>query len=113
MTRNDCLRPLPLISSADSIDLGSRTRPDTLQRIVASLAEEFRHSCFIANQFVAIDWKFTPCFALPILKRLNAIIEPCDGHTAFTIMERGQQLGQRRDRILDGASKNAGMQIIF
>src|SRR6266513_1968381 len=32
MTGDDCLRSLPLISSTDSVDLGSGTRPDTLQR---------------------------------------------------------------------------------
>src|SRR6266576_1314666 len=111
MTRDDCLRSLPLISSTDSVDLGSGTRPDTLQRIVAGFAEELRHACFLEDQFVAIDWKFAPRFALPFFQRLHAVIESGDCHAAVTIVKCGEQLRQRGDWILDSASKNAGMQI--
>src|SRR4029077_20726208 len=92
MTGDDCLCPLPLISSADSIDLGCWSGPDALERIVTGFAEEFGHACFLEDQFVAIDWKFAPCFALPILQRFNAIVEARDCHAAFAIMKRGEQL---------------------
>ena len=102
---------MPLISSADSIDLGCWSSPDALERIVTGFAEQFRHACFLQDQFVAIDWKLAPCFALPSLQRLNAIIKPIDCHTAFAIMKRGEQLRERGDWIGDGTSKNTGMQI--
>src|SRR4029453_19519786 len=109
MTGDDCFCPLPLISSTDSIDLRLWSNPDALQRIVAGFAEKFRHTCFLQNQFVAIDWKFAPRFPLPFFQRFNPIIESGDCHAAFTIMKRGEQLRKRRDWILDGASKNTGM----
>src|SRR2546430_4145937 len=87
MTGDDCLCPLSLISSADSIDLGCWSSPDALERIVTALAKKFGDACFLEDQFVAIDWKFAPRFALPILQWFNAIIEARDGHAAFAIME--------------------------
>src|SRR6267378_3053091 len=92
MTGDDCLCPLPLISSADSIDLGCWSGPDALERIVTGFAEKFGHACFIEDQFVAIDWKFAPRFALPILQGFNTIVEPSDCDAAFAIMKRGEQL---------------------
>src|ERR1700757_630647 len=111
MTCDDCLCTLPLISSTNSIDLGGWPSPDALERIVTSFAEEFRHACFLQDQFVAIDWKFSPRFPLPFFERLNPIIESGDCHATFPIVECGQQLRQRGDWILDRASKNSGMQI--
>src|SRR4029077_5636830 len=111
MTGDDCLCPLPLISSSDSIDLGCWSSPDAFERIVTGFTEKFGDACFLEDQFVAIDWKFVPRFALPILQRFNPIIEACDGHAAFAIMKRGEQLRERGDWIGDGASKNTGMQV--
>src|SRR5213596_146684 len=111
MTGDDCLCPLPLISSADSIDLGCWSSPDALERIVTTLAKKFGDACFLEDQFVAIDWKFAPRFALPFFQRLHPVIESRDCHAAFTIVKCGEQLRQRGDWILDSASKNAGMQI--
>src|SRR5947199_9655702 len=111
MTGDDCLCPLPLISSADSIDFGCWSSPDALERIVTGFAEKFGDSCLLQGQFVAIDWKFAPRSALPILQRLNPIIESRDCHATFPIVKCGEHLRQRRDWILDGASKNAGMQV--
>src|SRR5437899_7449019 len=102
MGGNKCLRRLRLIAAADSIDLSGRTCPNTLHRVVASFAEKFGRACFLANQFVTIDWKFAPSFALPIFERLDAIIESRDGHTAFAIVKRGEQLRERSDGIGDG-----------
>src|SRR5437773_7309579 len=42
MTGDHRLSPLPLITAADSVDLGSRPRPDALQRIVPRFAEKLR-----------------------------------------------------------------------
>src|SRR5206468_1538929 len=53
MTGDDCLCPLPLISSADSIDFGCWSSPDALERIVTGFAEKFGDSCFLQDQFVA------------------------------------------------------------
>src|SRR5262249_55868580 len=97
MTGNDSLCPLPLITAADSVDLGGRTRPNTLHRIVARFAEKFGHACLVTNQFVAINRKFAPSFALPILERLYSIVETRDCHAPFAIVERGEQLRKRRD----------------
>src|SRR5207253_11492662 len=90
MTGNDSLCPLPLIAAADSVDLSGRTCPNTLHRIVTCFAEKLGHACFLTNQLVAINWKFAPCFALPIFERLDAIVEPRDRHTAFAIVKGGQ-----------------------
>src|SRR5204863_90181 len=82
MTGDHSLCPLPLITSADSVDLGCRSRPDAFERIVTGFAEKLGHACFFANQFVAIEWKFAPRLTLPIFQRLYAIIEPCDRNTS-------------------------------
>src|SRR5438477_10317552 len=82
MTGDDCLCPLSLISSADSIDLGCWSSPDALERIVTTLAKKFRDACFLEDQFVAIDWKFSPCFSLPILLMFNAILDARDCYVA-------------------------------
>src|SRR6266567_6597113 len=111
MTGDDCFCPLPLISSTDSINLGSRSSPDALERIVAGFAEKLGHACFLQDQFVAIDWKVSPRVPLPFFQRLNPIIESGDCHAAFTIVKCGEQLRQRRDWILNGAPKNTGMQV--
>src|SRR5258708_37936898 len=87
MTGDDCLCPLPLISSADSIDLGCWSGPDALERIVTGFSEEVGPACFLEAQFVAIDWKFSPRFRLPFFHRLNPITESGRRHAAFTIME--------------------------
>src|SRR5437762_8060202 len=92
VTGDDCLGPLPRISSADSIDLGRRSSPDALWRIVTGFTKKFGHACFLESQFVAIDWKLAPCFALPILQGFNPIVEARDCHATFAIMKRGEQL---------------------
>src|SRR3984893_17243644 len=92
MTGDDGLCPLSLISSADSVDLGCWSSPDALQRIVTGFAEKFGDACFLEDQFVALDWKFAPRFALPILQRFNTIIEARDCQPAFAIMKCGEQL---------------------
>src|SRR6187551_133162 len=69
------LCPLPLISAADSVDFGSRPRPNAFHRIVSSFPEKLRHTCFLANQFVTIDRKFPPCFALPVFEWFDAIVK--------------------------------------
>ena len=48
MTGDDRFSPLPLVATTDSIDLRSRTRPDTLQRIVAGFAEQFGDAVFLS-----------------------------------------------------------------
>src|SRR5436190_14675728 len=113
MTGDHRLSPLPLITAADSVDLGSRPRPDPLHRIVPRFAEKLRHACFLENQFVAIDRKLPPCFALPIFQRLHAIVKSRDGHTTLAIVKRGQQLCERGNRIRNGASYQEGMLIHF
>src|SRR5947207_12428991 len=113
MTGDDCLCPSPLISSADSIDFGCWSSPDALERIVTGFAEKFGDSCFLQDQFVAIDWKFAPRFALPILQRLNPIIESRDGHATFRTGNVGELLRKRGVWIWAGAPKNAGMQVHF
>ena len=90
MTGDHGLCPFALITAADSIDLGRRSRPDALNRIVAGFAEKFGHARFFQNELVSIHRKFAPCFALPILQRLHAIIESCDCHTTLAIMKCGQ-----------------------
>src|SRR5206468_12275330 len=87
MTGDDCLCPLPLISSADSIDLGCWSGPDAFERVVTGFAKEFGHACFLEKQFVAIDWKLAPCFEFPILQRRNAVIESGDCHATFAIVK--------------------------
>src|SRR5207248_8644297 len=99
MTRNDSLCPFPLITAADSVDLGRWTCPDTLHRIVTGFAEKFRRACFLKDQLVPIDWKLTPRFAFPILERLHAIVKAGDGHATFAIVKCGEQLRERGDRI--------------
>src|ERR1044071_5785847 len=111
MTGDDCLRPLPLISSADSIDLRRWSSPNALQRIVTGFAEELRHACLLQNELVAIDRKFAPRFPLPFFQRFNPIVKSIDCDAALTIMKCGEQLRQGCDRILDGASENTRMQI--
>src|SRR5437764_14506330 len=110
MTGDDCLCPLPLISSADSIDFGCWSSPDALERIVTGFAEKFGDSCFLQVQFVAIDWMFAPRFALPILQRLNRIIESRDCHPTFAIVKCGERLRHRRDGVWADAPDNAGLQ---
>src|SRR5205814_8814899 len=90
MTRNDGFCSFPLITAADSVDLGRWTCPNTLHRIVTCFAEKLGRAGFLANQFVAIDWKLAPSFALPIFERLDAIVESRDGHTTFAIVKRGK-----------------------
>src|ERR1044071_4474656 len=111
MTGNHRLGALSLIAAADSVDLGGWTRPNTLHRIVTCFAEKFRRARFLANQFVAIDWKFAPSFTLPIFKWLDAIVEFRDRHATLAIVERGEQLRERGDWIRNGPAENAGMQI--
>src|SRR5438552_746650 len=111
MTGNHRFGPLPLIAAADSIDLCRWTGPNTLHRIVTGLAEKFRHAGLLANQFVTIDWKFPPRFALPIFERLYAIVESRDGHTTFAIVKGCEQLRERGDWIRNGPTENTGMQI--
>src|SRR5436189_5403839 len=67
VTGNHSLCAFSLVTAAESIDLRGGTRPDSLHGIVTGFAEEFRHSGFFQYQFVAIDWKFALCLALPIL----------------------------------------------
>src|SRR2546426_5990089 len=110
MTGNDSLCPFSLITAADSVDLGGRTCPNTLHRVVASFAEKFGRACFLANQLVAIDWKFAPRFALPVFERVHTIIESRDGHTTLAVVKCGEQLRERGDRIRNGPAEDAGMQ---
>src|SRR5207237_9726247 len=72
MTGDDCLCPLSLISSADSIDLGCWSSPDALERIVTALAKKFGDACFLEAQFVAIDRRFVSRFALRTIHTLHA-----------------------------------------
>src|SRR5436189_74816 len=62
------------------------------QRTLPCFAEKFGSASFLENQFVAIDWKLPPSFALPIFERLDAIIESCDCHTTLAIVKCGEQL---------------------
>src|SRR3954454_15003556 len=75
MARDHRLRPLPLITAADAVDLGSRTRPEPFQRAVAFLAEEPGRTGLTEDFLVAIDRQFPPSLALPILQRLHRVVE--------------------------------------
>src|SRR5260370_35245229 len=86
MTGDDCFRPLPLISSTDSIDLGCWSGPDALERIVTVFAEEFGHACFLEVKFFAIDWKFSPHFPLLFSQRLEPNIVSGDVTAAFELV---------------------------
>src|SRR5215469_2297188 len=113
MTGNDSLCSLPLIPTADPVNLCCRTRPNTPHGVVAGLAEELGHAGLFQNELVAINWKLTPCFALPILEGLHPIIKTGDRHSAVAVVKRGKQLCERGYWIRHCASKNTGMQIHF
>src|SRR4029453_12429944 len=97
VTRDHGLCAFALIAATDSIDLSCWSSPDALERIVTGFAEKFGHACFLEDQFVAIDWKFAPRFALPILQGFNPIVEARDCHLAFAIMKCGEELRERGD----------------
>src|SRR5438309_11846799 len=108
MAGNDSFCPLPLITAADSIDLGRWTCPNTLHRIVTGFAEKFRRARFLENQLVAIDWKFAPRFTLPIFEWLDAIVESRDSHATLAIVKWSEQLRESADRIGDRPAEDPG-----
>src|SRR5207247_3275761 len=62
MTGDHRLCTLPLVTAADSVDLGSRSRPNPLNWISARFAETFRRACVLENPFVAMNRKTPPPF---------------------------------------------------
>ena len=101
------LRPLPLITAADSIYFRSRAAPDSFRRAVAFFAEELGHPCFLADFLVDIDRQFPPRLALPIFKRLDSIVETFDRDVAVFVMQGREQSRECGNRVLYGAAENA------
>src|SRR5437762_9470970 len=75
VTRNDGLGSHPLVTAADTVELGGRTSPNSFERRVGLFAKERRSAGLVEDRFVAIDRQFAPSFALPVFEGLHLVVE--------------------------------------
>src|SRR5947208_16163790 len=73
MTGDDCLCPLSLISSADSIDLGCWSSTDALERILTAISKKFGDAFFLYDQFIDIYLLFDHCISLTFCYLINTV----------------------------------------
>ena len=107
---DDCLAAGAGIAAPDTVEVGGRPRPETLQRAASALTDRLDEADF-AKEGCLVEAKAVPFHALRVAKLLHAVIEAGDLDAAVLVVQRAEDLCEQVDDVAGRATIEAGMQV--
>jgi len=109
--RDDGLEAVAGEAAADAVELQRGPRPDPLVQAVVRLPPGLRRAGhrrpFRRDPLRAARQQG----ALLVVQGADVVVEAGDGHPPLGVVQPGQKLGQRLDRVVDGAAVVAAVQV--
>ena len=108
--RNDRLGALALVTATNAIELERRRKTHGLEPVEPRGWVQGLH---IQESSVGLlgQREFAQLFALPARRLFHAVVEAFNRHRVIGVMQRGAQLRQGLDRVIDRPAVQAGVQV--
>ena len=104
------LGPGPGVAAVEAVDVAGRPGPLPLERGVARLARQGRHGQ-VGLELGLRERQLGELGTLPVLQRLDGVVEPGDLDPAVGPLQAGQDRRQGIERVGDRAAVGAGMEV--